>query len=294
VLRRSLLLLICFALGIALPASTQDGPRFLIPEKIERATKADDTGVLQWEAWPETKCESCAGTGKAKCITCARFADDATNCPECKRNAEREVACRPCAGTGTIPDPLEKATCSGCMGASFLLCTVCGGGGRLKIGGAKQWSDCPGCRGTGAFKCAVCSATRQVETAGVKPSLKDANVATLTKAATATDTALKELAAFSPAGGQKARKEMKALAKIFDNAGSQHPSLKRLAKAFEDFFGKIEAGAQFQGHEEHQVNAMNLVKGNAEYYLKHQKRMIELATKRAEANAKLAAEQKGK
>lgn len=293
-LRRSLLLLICFALGVALPASAQDAPRFLIPEKIERATKADDAGMLQWEAWSETKCESCSGTGKAKCITCARFSDDAASCPECKRNAEREVACRPCAGAGTLPDPLEKVTCSGCMGASFLLCMVCGGGGRLKVGGAKQWSACPACRSDGAFKCGVCNTTRQVETAGVKPSLKDANVATLAKAAAATDTALKDLAAFSPGGGQKARKEMKALANIFQTAGAHHPSLKRLAKAFDDYFGKTEAGAQFQGHEEHQVNAMNLVKGNAEYYLKHQKRMIELASKRAEANAKLAAEQKGK
>jgi hypothetical protein len=30
---------------------------------------------------------------------------------------------------------------------------------------------------------------------------------------------------------------------------------------------------------------MNLLKSNAEYYLKHQRRMLELALKRAEANA---------
>jgi hypothetical protein len=294
VLPRVLTLLVCFALGLALPSAAQDGAKYLIPEKIERATKADDKGVLQWEAWPDTKCGSCSGTGKAKCTTCARFAEDATSCPECKRNKDREIPCRACAGTGAIADPLEKVPCSGCMGASFLMCTVCGGGGRLKVGGAKQWSDCPSCRGEGGFKCGVCNGTRQVETTGVKPSLKDAPVASLAKAMTVTDTALKELAAFSPGGGPKARKEMKALAKIFDTAGAQHPSLKRLAKAFEDFFGKVEGGAQFQGHEEHQANAMNLVKGSAEYYLKHQKRMLELAHKRAEANAKLAAEQKGK
>jgi hypothetical protein len=39
---------------------------------------------------------------------------------------------------------------------------------------------------------------------------------------------------------------------------------------------------------------MQLVQQGAVYYLKHQKRMLELVQKRAEANAKVQAEQKGK
>ena len=39
---------------------------------------------------------------------------------------------------------------------------------------------------------------------------------------------------------------------------------------------------------------MKLVKENTTYYLKHQKRMMELCLKRAEANEKLAAGNKGK
>lgn len=283
------LLLLC---GAALPS--QDGPRFLIPERIERATKADDKGILQWEAWTPPKCPSCSGTGKAKCITCARFGDDAPTCPECKRNKDREVPCRPCAGTGTLPDPLLKVTCAGCQGASFLICVVCGGGGRLRIGGDKNWSDCPACRGGGGFKCPGCDGARQVDVAGPRPSLREATAANVAKALAVTEAALKELAAFQPAGGQKGRKEAKALAKIFDTAGTVHPVLKRLAKGVEDYFSKVEAGAQFQGHEEHQVGALMLVRGNAEYYLKHHKRMMELAHKRAEANEKLLAGQKGK
>jgi DnaJ-class molecular chaperone len=281
----------CATLGVA---AAQDGPKYPIPEKIERATKADDKGVLQWEAWAEPKCPNCNGTGKMKCPTCARFADDAKTCPECKRNKEREAVCRTCAGTGKLADPLEKVVCPACLGAAFLLCMVCHGGGQLKVDKAKQWSDCPGCRGEGGFKCVVCNGTRMVEVAAVKPSLKDGTPANLEKALAATDQALKELAAFTPSGGEKARKEVKALCKTLDTAGAVHPSLKRLPKFLEDYMGKIYGGAQFQGHEEHEAQAMGQVQTNCEYYLKHQKRMMELAQKRAEANAKLAADQKGK
>jgi hypothetical protein len=57
-----------------------------------------------------------------------------------------------------------------------------------------------------------------------------------------------------------------------------------MAKATKNYMSKIFAGAQFQGHEENEANTMNLLKSNAEYYLKHQKRMLELAIKRAELN----------
>lgn len=287
-----LLLLLSFH-GLASPVLAQ-GLRFPTPERIERATKADDKGVLQWEAWPSPKCASCSGTGKAKCTTCERFQDDSPNCIECKRNKDREVACRVCAGVGTQPDPLDKVLCPGCLGASFLLCPTCGGGGRLKVGGAKQWSDCPCCRGDGGFKCGVCNGARLVETAGLKPSLRDANVKDLGKAIAATDAGLKELGLLNPAGGDKARKEQKALTKALEAAAPAHPAIKRLPKAFDDYMGKCAAGSQFQGYAEEQVESMNLVKQNAEYYLKHQKRMLELAMKRAEANAKLAEAQKGK
>ena len=285
---------VSFVIGSCHLVSAQEGLRYFHPEKYERATKTDDKGLIQWDEHKAEKCPTCSGTGKAKCTTCVRFSEDSTVCPECKRNKDREVVCRACAGTGSMADPLEKALCSGCMGASFLLCMVCHGGGRLRVDKAKQWSDCPGCRGEGGYKCTTCTGSRLVETAAVKPTLKDGTPANLVKAIATTDQALKELTIFNPAGGDKARKEAKSLAKTLDTAGAVHPSLKRLAKLLDDYMGKTYAGAQFQGHEEHEAQAMNLVKGNAEYYLKHQKRMLELAHKRAEANAKVMAEQKGK
>jgi hypothetical protein len=70
--------------------------------------------------------------------------------------------------------------------------------------------------------------------------------------------------------------------------------LKRLVKPVEDFMGKIYAGRTWQGWEEKEAETMGMIRERAQYYLKHQKRMLELVHKRAEANAKVAAEQKAK
>ncbi len=293
-LRKNLLVVLSFVFGLFGSVTAQDDIKFFNPEKFERATKTDDKGVIQWDEMKAEKCPTCSGSGKAKCTTCVRFGEDSKTCPECKRKEDREVVCRACAGIGSMSDPLEKVLCSGCKGAGFWLCMVCHGGGHLRVDKAKQWSACPGCRGEGGFKCGVCTGTRLVEAAGLKPSLKEAPVATLAKAIAATDQALKDLAVFTPAGGEKARKAVKSLTKTLDTVGAYHPAIKRTPKLLDDYMGKTYAGAQFQGHEEHEAEAMDLVKSNAEYYLKHQKRMLDLAHKRAEANAKLAAEQKGK
>jgi hypothetical protein len=284
---------IVFLLACCAALRAQEGISYFHPEKFERATKADDKGLLQWDKHAELKCPTCKGSGKAKCTTCVRFFEDAPKCIECKRHKEREVVCRPCAGTGTMPDPLEKVLCSGCMGASFLLCDLCGGGGRIKITETK-WADCPCCKGEGGYKCGVCNGTRLVETAAVKPALKDANVAALAKALAATDASQKAIEAFTPKGGADIRKDVKAFGKLMETAGAVHPSLKRSAKVLEEYMNRVYAGSQYQGHEEKEVNALNRLKGGADYYLKHQRRMLDLAHKRAEANAKLAAEQKGK
>lgn len=289
----SLLVAFAFVFFVASGLRAQEGVSYFHPEKYERATTTDDKGLIQWDKHAELKCPTCKGSGKAKCTTCVRFFEDAPKCIECKRNKERDVVCRPCAGTGTMPDPLEKVLCSGCMGASFLLCDLCGGGGRIKITETK-WADCPCCKGEGGYKCGVCNGARLVETAAVKPALKDANAAAVAKALAATDASLKAIEGFTPKGGQDIRKDVKALGKLFEAAGAVHPSLKRSAKVLEDYMNRVYAGAQYQGHEEKEVAALSRLKGGADYYLKHQKRMLELAQKRAEANAKVAAEQKGK
>lgn len=275
-----LFLFVCAMLGSGLGA--QDGWKRWIPEKFERPTAKDENGIQAWAEWKGDKCPTCSGVGKAKCTVCERFSDEAVNCPDCHRNEKRETTCRTCGGGGTMPDPLEKAQCPACMAAGFLLCTVCGGGGRLKVGEAKNWSDCPACRGTGSFPCTVCNGERLVEVCSLKPSLKDADSKSLKKAMGGVDQALKDLEAFKPAGGPKIRKDVKALQGICDNL--KDSPVKKVGKQLGDYMTKIYAGAQFQGHEENEVVTLGMVKSAAEYNLKHQRRMLELCLKRAEAN----------
>lgn len=280
--------LVLFALLFAASAAvTAQGARYLIPERIERKTEAGDDGQQVWAKWEAPDCTSCKGTGKSVCATCARFPKDADKCPECERKDKAKflTTCRVCAGKGKLADPLDELPCAGCMGSGMFLCTVCGGGGQLKVGSAKRWSACPACRGKGRFDCGGCKGKRVMSSLVVKPSLREAPLDKLQKAQEAVDAALQRFASFLPAGGTKARKEVKELGKAYDELKKLHPSWKGMAKATKNYMGKIFAGAQFQGHEQNEAATMNQLKSNAEYYLKHQKRMLELAIKRAELNA---------
>ncbi len=262
-------------------------------DKFERATKVDGKGMVQWAELVPAKCPSCTGTGKTKCTTCADFEDPSPICPDCKRNKDQQAVCRACAGTGSVPDPLEKALCPTCLGAAFLLCTLCNGAGKIQVDEDKKWSDCPGCRGQGGIKCGACNGDRLVALAALKPSLRDADAASLADAIAATEQSLKSLGAFVPTPANT-RKSAKALVKALESAQRFHPALKRAPKVLEDYMGKIFAGEDFEDHETDEVAAMDLVKGNAVHYLTHQKRMLELALNRAKANARLAAENRAR
>lgn len=293
---RLLLLLLPWSLTAALAAQKNEPVeiRYIIPERFERATKTDDKGLEQWAEYKPEKCTVCKGTGKTRCVTCERFPDDAKHCIECKRNKDRETGCRSCGGLGHWPDPLEKVTCPQCMGAAITECGTCSGGGQIKItGGGDRWTNCPACRGDGGWKCATCNGTRLVEPLGLKPSLKDANSQLLAKALATVDKTLTALGGFTPAA-RDSRKEVKELARILGEAGPISPPMKRIGKALEDVMGKVYGGNQFQGHEEAEANTMNGFKVGSEYYLKHQKRMLELAQKRAATNEKVLAESKPK
>ncbi len=271
--------------SLSAPLSAQ-GARYLIPERIERATEQGEDGKQAWAKWPAPECGSCKGTGKSVCATCARFPKEATDCPECGRKDPKHLAaCRACAGKGKIADPLDQVPCAGCMGSAMFLCTVCGGGGQLKVGAAKRWSKCPACRGDGKFACGACNGERVMTSLALKPSLRDAELDALQKAMQAVDKSMALFGKFTPTGGTKARKSVKELGKAYDAMKKFHPAFKDMSKATKNYMGKIFAGAQFQGHAENEANTMNVLKSNAEYYLKHQKRMLELAIKRAELNA---------
>ncbi|MCA8950440.1 MAG: hypothetical protein KDE27_13120 [Planctomycetes bacterium] len=274
-------------LGRALVAQGDGWPRWT-PDRLERATVKDENGKLQWAKWaPAEKCRTCTGTGKTVCKVCERFLEDAENCPDCHRKDKHETVCRTCLGTGSMPDPLEAVQCPGCRGGGYMPCTTCSGGGQLRSEGAKRWSDCPSCRGEGGFLCEACGGKRTVATAKLKPSLAEAESKDLEKALEATDTALAAISKFE-SHGKQTRKESKELGTLTKDAEKYFPPLKDANKQLKSYMGKIFAGSQYLGHEEDEAEAMNLYKAGVEYFLKHQKRMIELSLERAKANEKAA------
>lgn len=286
------LLFLVFAAAAAAQKEKEPNVRFVAPDKYERETKVDDKGLTQWAEWKAPKCDSCVGTGKTRCLTCFKFDAEDKHCIECKRNKDSEATCRSCAGLGQWPDPMTKVACPECMSAGFVLCLLCSGRGQIKAtadGG--RASACPICRGEGGFKCGTCNGARLVDVAVVKPNVKDASAATLQKAIAQTEQAIAALEAFKP-GGKDTRKEVKELVKAYGPGVSLFPPLKKTAKDLEDAMAKVYGGNQYQGFEEREDGTMTMFQKNTAYFLKHQKRMLELAHKRAEANEKVLAEQK--
>ena len=282
-------LVLLFGLGALLAAGAAAQVRYFHPEKYERATTTDDDGLTQWAEHPEIKCRTCKGTGKMECKTCERYPDEAEHCPDCGRKDKKQAVCHACAGEGKFLDPLEKALCPGCQGAGYVMCGCCPGSGLLKLGdNAKRWSNCIGCRGDGSFKCLVCKGKRTVPVAKLKPSLKQADAATLQQALETTDKMLADLGAFS-ATPKKARKDEKKLGKIFKQGEKLYPPLKVMPKQLKTLMKWTYAGSSYQGQEERETQSLTRIKKSCEYFLQHQKRILGLALKRAEANEKLAA-----
>jgi hypothetical protein len=281
------------ALSVLLGTAPAQGQKILLADKYERATVADAEGLLQWAPWKGDKCPNCEGAKTTKCIHCERLEDkEYKKCIECGK--KKIAPCRTCAGAGTLFDPLEKALCPACMGAGFNNCFICGGRGTQKVvGSGDRIFPCVGCKEEGGYKCEVCNGTRLVEPPAVKPGIKDAPAAALVKAREAVDAALKAIAAFEP--GKNSRKDMKEFEKVLTPAvQAVLPPLKRSGKALDDYMKNLWAGSQYEGHEDREAEALRQWKSNHEYYLKFEKRLLDLCIARAEANEKVLPDKKGK
>lgn len=279
-------------LVFAAAAPAQDIRR-VHPEKFERATKTDDAGLVQWAEHVEIKCGTCSGTGKMKCPTCERHLEGVETCIECKKT--KETACQACGGVGHFVDPLEKVLCPGCMGAAVQVCECCNGGGTFKTeDSGDRFVKCPACRAEGGWACKVCDGARLVDAVPLKPSLAEADAAALQKAIDSADAQLALLEKFTPVGGPKARKAAKQLEKDLQKEQKTFPVLKKLVAFFEDCMGKVYGGRSYQGQEDREASCQHRFREGAKYYLQHQRRMMELAKKRQEANEKVAEANKEK
>lgn len=295
----SFLILLVAMLGGALAAQEpqhkkKEPPemRFVNPEKYERATVADAEGLLQWEEWKEVPCQVCKGKKVTTCLTCYRLIES-EGCPECQ--GKGDAPCRACGGLGHYPDPLERALCPQCMGAGCIPCNTCAGGGKIKEqGGGDRWGNCPSCRGSGGWVCAACEGKRLVETPALKPSAKDASVQQLQKALAVVDGTLTAVLAYEIQGNQNRKWVKEFNATIPSAAQSLLPPLKKVPKALEEIMRKLGGGSMYIGHEESEAHLVQLFQGNVKYYLQFEKRLLELSLARAENNAKVLAEKKGK
>lgn len=287
--------LLCAALSAQEHKKKEVDMRYMSPEKFERATQKDAEGLLQWVEWKQQPCPVCKGTKTTTCQQCFRQ-DDSTNCMECK--GKGEAPCRSCGGLGYWPDPLEQVLCPGCFGEGCFPCLLCATSakiGKIKIeGGGDHWQTCPACRGDGGIVCQVCDGKRLVESAQLKPSLKDADLKTLLKAKAAVEASMQGVAAFQPEG-KMARKWVKQfIALLTPQAGAALPPLKKVGKDLEEVMKKLAGGSQFVVYPELQGKVIEAFVKSVDYYLKHQNHLLDLCIARAEANAKVSEENKGK
>ena len=284
-----ILLFLFLALTAAGSAFAQDKPRkepepFMvpIPERMERATKADDNGVLQWAEFQDVECVNCKGKGKMTCRHCERFDDGmCPDCPECHNT--REATCRVCAGTGKMPDILLRAPCPSCGGAGLTACSICAGMGQMKVNGAgDKPQKCGCCKGTGGFTCLTCNGRRYVDTPKLKPNVAEAKLAELKKAMEALQQVMDTMQTLESTGD--GRKDMKLYAKVVAPGQKFFPPLKDAQKHFEAE-KKAEANGSVWTKYADCVRAdTKNAKDQLEYYLKCQKRLLELCIARAESN----------
>ncbi|MEZ5965039.1 MAG: hypothetical protein R3F56_14490 [Planctomycetota bacterium] len=286
------LLSVLFVALLGSLASGQKKAEFLvpIPEKLERATEPDEQGLLQFVAHKAERCPNCKGRQVMPCLHCDRFEEgDCDSCPECKNT--KEATCRICAGTGETVDILQRAPCPTCFGAAVTNCFVCGGRGKFPVqGGGSRKQKCGCCGGAGAYPCTTCSGKRYVDLPALKPSASDAKTSDLEKALEAIDAVAAELDKFLSTGD--GRKDAKALATVTAAGGKVLPVMRRVQKHFEDTAKKQAKGSVWTHYADSVKADVAGLRQALSYYLKHQKRVLELCLARARHNEEALAGKK--
>lgn len=287
------LVILALSLVIAPAAAAQEGKGEMqvpIPEKLERPTKTDEQGLLVWAEFKAEPCVNCKGKKTMPCPHCARLdPKDYDDCPECKKT--KNAPCRVCGATGEMYDVLARAPCPTCFGAGITRCSICHGAGRFPVtGGGDKPTKCNCCDAIGAFKCETCDGKRLVEPPGVKPTVGEGKSADLKKALETVDAMLAAAAKFESTGD--GRKDIKEYDKVLAAGAKWFPPLKRAQKHFEEATKKQSKGAVWKHYNDAVKEQAASAKEALTYYLKHQKRVLELCLARAEHNEPLLAQKK--
>jgi hypothetical protein len=192
-----------------------------------------------------------------------------------------------------MPDILVRAPCPTCFGAAMTRCHVCGGRGRFKVAeGGKKPEKCGCCDTVGAYKCQTCAGKRWVETPAIKPSVAEGKSQDLKKALAALEGVSAALAKFDSTGD--GRKDIKAYAGVVGGGSKLFPPLARSQKHFEGASKDQAKGAVWKAYPDMVKAYATDTKQALEYYLKHQKRVLELCLAHAEHNEPLRANAKKK
>lgn len=265
---------------------------FLVPiaDKLERETKADEQGLLQFVAHKAERCVNCKGRQVMVCVHCERFdPGDCEQCPECKNSTE--ATCRICAGSGEMPDILERAPCPTCFGAGLTRCFVCNGRGKFPVaGGGDRKQKCGCCDGSGSYACDTCDGKRYVDLPPLKPSVVEASAKDLERVLAALAAVAAELEKFASTGD--GRKDAKAFAKVTSAGGRYLPVMKLAQKHFENAAKKQAKGAVWTHYKESVANDVATTKQAMTYYLAHQQRVLALCLARAKHNEEVMAKKK--
>lgn len=296
-----------FALAVALPTASVSAQAknpgqypIAVPEKMERPTEKDADGLLQWvdltklkgDAAKALRCVTCEGKKWQLCAFCWRM-EHHEKCPECKTSKDtdekkRRATCRTCAGEGTMPDPLEKAPCPGCFGSTAQRCHVCAGEGTYAQAGTERRAKCPSCRGSGFYKCNVCKGKRLVEPPKLKPSVGEAERGDLEKALVSLEKVSAELAKWTSAG--EVRDDRKAFGKIVKPGAKFFPALRTLGKDFDNAAKAHSKSAIFTATKQMIGNHSNERKQSLDFYIRHQRRLLQLCIERQKHNEKVLAD----
>lgn len=265
----------------AIPAQARQQQKAAEP-KVERATKEDDKGLLQWDEFTPKNCFACKGSKVRECTRC-KGNDHTEECSVC--NKTKKAPCWYCGGEGQLSDPLLDAICPGCEGMGSFACLRCGNEGKHSVAGSKRLKKCADCKGKGAHRCSVCNGKRRVAGVQLSPSVGAANLKLLAKARKQILLVQSKLRLFK--ASKRTNKDVKEYQKLLKPAVKVLPALKKCQSMIKELMKGMSMSDMYLENDKLKAKGFEMFQQINGRYLKSQLELLDLCIKRAKANAKV-------